>query len=81
MFAKMKRGKERNREQDIYVGRQLKYGYSISETKHFIINEDEAEIVSKIYELYATGKYSIHKLVDKLNSRGITKKRQKIIFI
>ena len=80
MFAKMKRGKDRNREQGIYVGGQLKYGYSIGETKHLIINEDEAAIVRLIYELYATGKYSIYKLVDELNSRGVTKKGQHITF-
>lgn len=80
MFAKMKRGKDRNRELGIYVGGQLKYGYSISESKHLIINEDEAATVRLIYELYATGKYSIYKLVDELNSRGITKKGQRITF-
>ena len=80
MFAKMKRGKDRNRELGIYVGGQLKYGYTISETKHLVINEDEAATVRLIYELYATGKYSIYKLVDELNSRGITKKGQKITF-
>lgn len=80
MFAKMKRGKDRNRELGLYVGGQLKYGYSIGENKHLIINYDEAAIVKLIYELYATGKYSIYKLVDELNSRGITKKGQKITF-
>lgn len=61
MFAKMKRGKERNKANGIYYGGNIKFGITLDENKHFIINTDEAAIVRKVYDLYSTGKYSIYK--------------------
>ena len=75
MFAKMKRGKERNREIGKYVGGNLKFGYKLDQNKFIIIDEDEATVVRQLFELYSTGKYSIYKLVDELNNRGLTSKK------
>ena len=75
MFAKMKRGKKRNKELGKYVGGNLKFGYKLDEKKYIIIDEDEATVVRQLFELYATGKYSIYKLVDELNNRGLTSKK------
>lgn len=80
MFAKMKRGRMRNKEKGIYNGGKIMYGYKLDATKHFIINEEEAEIVRLIFNEYATGKYSIYKLVEELNSRGVTKDGKKLTF-
>lgn len=80
MFAKMKRGRERNKEQGIFYGGQIKYGLTLDDTKHFVINPEEASVVRLMYELYASGKYSFYKLVTELNSRGITKNGQKITY-
>lgn len=77
MFAKMKRGKARNKAKGIYIGGNIKFGITLDENKHFIINTDEAAIVRKIYDLYSTGKYSIYKLVNELNSLGYTKNDKK----
>lgn len=77
MFDKMKRGKDRNKANGIYYGGNIKYGITLDENKHFIINTDEAAIVRKIYDLYSTGKYSIYKLVNELNSLGYTKNGKK----
>lgn len=77
MFAKMKRGKERNKANGIYYGGNIKFGITLDENKHFIINTDEAAIVRKVYDLYSTGKYSIYKLVEELNSLGYTKNGKK----
>ena len=79
-FAKTKRGKERNKAQGIYYGGQIKFGYTLDETKHFCICEEDAKTVRLIFELYASGKYSFQKLVKELNARGITKKGRKITF-
>ena len=80
MFAKMKRGKERNRENGMYIGGKIKFGYTLDEAKHFIINTDEAKTIRLIYELYSTGKYSFYTLIKELRERGITKDGQKITY-
>lgn len=80
MFAKMKRGRERNKANGIFYGGKIKFGYTLDDTKHFIINEEEAKIIRLIFELYATGKYSFYKLVEELRARGITKSGQKITY-
>ena len=80
MFAKMKRGKDLKREQGIFVGGKIKFGYRIDSTKHFLIQEEEAAIIQTIFELYATSKYSIAKLVDELKARGITKRGSKMTY-
>lgn len=80
MFAKMNRGRERNRANGIFAGGKIKFGYTLDSTKHFIINEDEAKTIRLIFELYATGKYSFYTLVEELRARGITKNGQKITY-
>ena len=80
MFAKMNRGRERNKANGIFAGGKIKFGYTLDATKHFIINEDEAKTIRLIFELYATGKYSFYSLVEELRARGITKDGQKITY-
>lgn len=80
MFAKMNRGRERNKANGIFAGGKIKFGYTLDATKHFIINEDEAKTIRLIFELYATGKYSFYTLVEELRARGITKDGQKITY-
>lgn len=80
MFAKMKRGRERNKANGIYYGGKIKFGYTLDETNHFIINPDEAAVVRKIFELYSTGKFSIYSLVEELRARGTTKNGLKITY-
>lgn len=80
MFAKMQRGRNRNKEMGIYYGGKVKFGYTLDETNHFIINPDEASTIKLIFEMYATGRYSIYSLVEELRAMGITKKGQKITF-
>ena len=41
-------------------------------TKTIIIDKDRAFLVKKMFELYATGNYSIRKLVKEMNERGLT---------
>ena len=80
MFAKMNRGRERNRANGIFAGGKIKFGYTLDATKHFVINENEAKTIRLIFELYATGKYSFYTLVEELRARGITKDGQKITY-
>lgn len=80
MFAKMHRGRERNKENGIFYGGKIKFGYTLDSTKHFIINNEEAATVRLMYELYSTGKYSFYTLIDELKARGITKNGNKITY-
>ena len=80
MFAKMKRGKERNKENGIFAGGRIKFGYTLDANRRFIIKEDEAKTIRLIFELYASGKYSFYTLVEELRARGITKDGQKITY-
>lgn len=73
MFAKMKRGKERNKAAGLFLGGYLKFGYQLTDNKTIIVYPDEAKIVRLIFELYSTGKYNITDLADEMNSRGYIK--------
>lgn len=71
MKARFKRGKVRSKELGKYTGGKLKYGYYVDEEKKFQINVEQAEVVKLIFKLYATGKYSVNKLTEELQARGI----------
>ena len=80
MFAKMKRGRERNKANGIFYGGKIKFGYTLDAAKHFIINEEEAQTVRLIFNLYSSGEYSFYTLIEELRARGITKSGQKITY-
>ena len=52
-------------------------GYKKDKCKLVII-EEEAKLVRKIFELYATGEYGFHKLAKKLFDEGYTNKKGRI---
>lgn len=76
-FAKMSRGKRRNASQGRYNGGKVKYGYSIDENGFYVVNEN-GDNVKLIFELYASGKYSVSQLSNELSSRGINLDRNYI---
>lgn len=80
MFAKFERGKSRLKEEGKYAGGQLHFGYKLNDNRKYIIDPEQAKVVRLIFELYSTGKYSIYKLVDELNQRGVLKREQKLTY-
>lgn len=52
-----------------HTGGQPPLGYEVNEEKRYIINDAEAEIVRKIFDMYING-YSYAKIIDCLNERG-----------
>lgn len=48
-------------------------GYNLDETKHLVVNEDEAEIVRTIFRMYLDG-YSYTEIAKTLNAAGHTTK-------
>lgn len=71
-LARFKRTKESKRSEGKFVGGWVVFGYDVDpDTKKFIINEKEAEIVKFIFTEYLNGNYSIYGLADELQARGI----------
>lgn len=68
---RFRRAKARNTmEGKFNGGAEVRFGYSV-ENGYFVINKEESDIVRLIFEEYSTGNYSMQKLADELNSRGI----------
>ncbi len=69
--ARFKRAKDRNRREGRFNGgAETRFGYSV-ENGYFVVNKEEADIVRLLFDEYATGAYSIQKLSNEMNSRGI----------
>lgn len=72
-------GQRRQMENGVVFGRKEMYGYNIARDKsgkqHFEIIEEEAEIVRRIFQMYADG-YGTFKIARKLENEGIPTKRK-----
>lgn len=67
---KFKRTKHRYALEGRYCGGTAKrWGYKIENT-YFVIDEECAEIIRLIFDLYSTGNYSSYKIALELNERG-----------
>jgi DNA invertase Pin-like site-specific DNA recombinase len=55
LSQKIKRGMELNAEKCLCVGASTSLGYDIDENKRYVVNESEAAIVRRIYEMYLNG--------------------------
>lgn len=76
--ARFKRGKERNALIGKYGGGIIKYGYTLDENKNYIINEKEADIVRRIFNMYVYDDKSQEKISKELKELGLAEnKRQK----
>lgn len=67
--------------QGLYTGRPLLIGYGLAEEKHgkkkrkrFVINEEEAPFIKRIYEMYASGQ-STRQICKILKTEGIKTRR------
>lgn len=77
---KFKRAKVAMMKQGKCIGGKnlVRYGYKIGDARFFVVNEEEAEVVRLIYQLYSTGEYSSYTLGQELRSRGIEMSDYKI---
>lgn len=72
LSERVKFGMNRAIERGEILGNDLLYGYKKDKnTKVLNIIENEAKVVKRIYELYATSELSLSKIVKILNSEGI----------
>ena len=77
--AKFKRTKKANAKKGKYNGGvNIRYGYSVDDNGYFVINEEEANIIRTIFELYSTNKYSAKSLQKEMASRGVVFDKQKL---
>lgn len=70
LARKVLRGMRENALQARSAGGSIPFGYKLSADKHFIIDEEKASYVRKIYELYSRGQ-SIKDIVSWLNMEGV----------
>lgn len=73
------RAKARNAEQGKWNGGKIHYGYSVNEEGKIVINDEEANVVRLIYDLYNSGEYSTTTLTKELQERGYTMRGNKLI--
>ena len=59
-----------NAEKCLYNGSGVSLGYSIDDTLHYVINEEEADVVRKIYEMYLGGT-TVADIIRYLNEKQI----------
>ena len=68
--ARFARAKERNATQGRYNGGKIHYGYTVNADGKFEVNDEEAEVVKLIFDLYNSGEYSTTSLTKELQDRG-----------
>lgn len=70
-IAKFKRAKRVMRSQGKFIGgRCVKTGYKVNDDGYVVIDEEKAKLVRLVFELYATGEYSVRTLFQELVDRG-----------
>lgn len=79
--VRFKRGKERNALIGKYGGGIIKYGYTLDENKNYIINEKEADVVRRIFNMYVYENKSHEKITKELNQLGLTKNKCQKSFV
>lgn len=70
MMEKFKRGKARNKEQGLYNGGFIPFGFHKVDHR-VVVDDSQMELVRLIFNEYATGKYSYYSLTTELQSRGL----------
>lgn len=65
--AKSRRAKARDKKIGKFLGGVKKFGYTVNENGYVVINEQEAAIVRKMYEIYRTGTMSCKEVAKELN--------------
>lgn len=81
--VRLQRGRIEKAREGKFGGGKIRFGYKVGERKKMEIEETEAELIKEIYNLYASGKYSIMTLATELNERGynVRGKRLTTIFV
>lgn len=76
--ARWKRTKDAMKKQGYYRGGPITFGYTVDSTGKFIINEEEANVVREIFNMYLSGKHSTLTIAKEMIERGIHKGSENI---
>ncbi len=69
LSQKIRRGMDINGEKCLCTGGTIPLGFKLSPDKHFIINEETAPVVLRIFEMYASG-HTVVEICDTMNAQG-----------
>lgn len=70
LSIEVRKGLKENALKGQFVGGRLLYGFTLNENNEYIPNEEQAEIVKRIFNDYSVGK-SIYKICNDLNEEGL----------
>lgn len=74
LAQKIRRGMDINAEKCLCTGGNIALGFKVAPDKHFIVDEETAPIVVKIFELYASGQ-TVAQICETMNAQGVTTSR------
>ena len=70
LAQKIKRGMDINAEKCLCTGGTIPLGFKLAPDKHFIIDEETAPVVQRIFEMYASG-HTVVEICDTMNAQQI----------
>lgn len=68
--ARTKRGKEKAKAKGLHFTGRVPIGYSTNKQHEFIIDDEQAELVRKIYDMYVNRDMSMQRIAKELSERG-----------
>ena len=68
--ARMKRGKEKKKALGLHYTGRVPFGYKVDKEKRYILDENTAPLVKKIYEMYTIEDISLRNIVKEMQSQG-----------
>lgn len=80
LMEKTRRGRERNSQLGKFTGGAYGtlYGYAVNSEGYIVESPSESAIVNEVFEMYASGEYSITRLAKELSDRGYTFRGRKV---
>ena len=68
--VRMKRGKEKKKALGLHYTGRIPFGYKVDKEKRYILDENTAPLVKRIYEMYTIEDISLRNIVKELQSQG-----------
>ena len=68
--ARVKRGKDKKKALGLHYTGRIPFGYKTNKEKQYIIDEDTAPLVKRIYEMYTIEDISLRSIVKEMQSQG-----------
>lgn len=69
--ARIKKAVDKNRALGLHTGGNKMFGYTTNDKHEYIINHNQADIVTEIFDMYVNKQMSIRRIARELSDRGI----------